>query len=61
MTKDVEDTVVSLASIVLKMAYGEKNPNANPSRVLEVIRNGQAMAKFKQMVIAQRRRYSISR
>ena len=55
MSKDVEDTVVSLASIVLNLAYGEKDLTLNAAKVLNVIRSGQALTKFKQMVIAQRR------
>lgn len=53
MSKDVEDTVVSLASIVLNMAYGEKDFATNAARVINVIKSGQAMNKFRQMVIAQ--------
>lgn len=53
MSKDVEDTVVSLASIVLNLAYGEKDFSLNAAKVLNVIRSGQALTKFKQMVIAQ--------
>ena len=56
MSKDVEDTVVSLASIVLNMAYGKKDLNLNAAEILNTIRSGQAMTKFKQMVIAQRRK-----
>ena len=54
MSKDVEDTVVSLASIVLNLAYGEKDLTTNAAKVIGVIKSGQAMAKFRQMVIAQR-------
>ena len=54
MSKDVEDTVVSLASIVLNLAYGEKDLTLNAAKVLNVIHSGQALTKFKQMVIAQR-------
>lgn len=54
MSKDVEDTVVSLASIVLNLAYGEKDLATNAARVINVIKSGQAMTKFRQMVIAQR-------
>ena len=54
MTKDVEDTVISLASIVLNMAYGEKDFATNAARIVSVIKSGQAMTKFKQMVSAQR-------
>lgn len=60
MAKDVEDTVVSLASIVLNLAYGEKDLATNAARVISVIKSGQAMAKFRQMVIAQRWRWRIS-
>lgn len=59
MSKDVEDTVISLASIILNLAYGEKNMEANAAKVLHAIRSGQALTKFKQMVIAQRRRCRI--
>ena len=54
MTKDAEDTVVSLASIVLNMANGEKDLSTNATKVLYAIKSGQALTKFKQMVIAQR-------
>ena len=54
MSKDVEDTVVSLASIVLNLAYGEKDFSTNAAKVISVIKSGQAMTKFKQMVSAQR-------
>ena len=59
MSKDVEDTVVSLASIVLNMAYGEKDFNLNAAKVINTIKSGQALAKFRQMVIAQRWRSRI--
>jgi pyrimidine-nucleoside phosphorylase len=55
MEKDVEDTVVALASLVLKLAYDEKDIKTNAARVLSVINSGQAFTKFKQMVMAQRR------
>jgi pyrimidine-nucleoside phosphorylase len=53
MAKDVEDSVVMLASIALHFAYGEKDLNKNAARVLSVIKSGQALTKFKQMVMAQ--------
>lgn len=53
MTKDVQDEVVALASIMLNIAFGEKNFNANAKKIMDVIQSGQAMTKFKQMVIAQ--------
>ena len=56
MSRDVEDTVVSLANIVLSLAYGEKDFETNSAKIRNVIWSGQAMAKFKQMVIAQRRK-----
>ena len=56
MTKDVKDTVVSLASIILSLVYGEKNFNKNAEKVMEVISMGQALKRFRQMVIAQRRK-----
>ena len=54
MAKDVEDTVVNLASIILNLSYGEKDMASNANKVRTVIQNGQALAKFKQMIIAQR-------
>ena len=54
MAKDVEDTVVNLASIILNLSYGEKDMVSNANKVRTVIQNGQALAKFKQMIIAQR-------
>jgi len=59
MPKDVEETVVALGSIVLSLAYGEKNQNENAEKILTAIKTGRAMTKFKQMVMAQRRRYRI--
>ena len=56
MSKDVQDTVVSLASLVLKMAYGEKRFEVNAAKVINTIKSGMAINKFKQMVIAQRRK-----
>lgn len=53
MSKDIENIVVSLGSVILSLAYGEKNLNENASRILSVIQSGQALTKFKQMVIAQ--------
>ena len=54
MAKDVEDTVINLASIILNLSYGEKDMALNANKVRTVIQNGQALAKFKQMIIAQR-------
>ena len=54
MSKDVEDTVVSLASIVLNLANREKDVNKNREKILEVINSGAALQKFRQMVVAQR-------
>lgn len=54
MSKDVQDTVINLASIVLNMAYGKKDFLTNASRVIGVIKSGQALTKFKQMIVAQR-------
>lgn len=53
MSKDVEDTVINLASIILNLSYGEKDMALNANKVREVIKSGKALAKFKQMVIAQ--------
>jgi pyrimidine-nucleoside phosphorylase len=53
MSKDVEDSVVMLASIALNFVYGEKDLNTNAARILGVIKSGQALTKFKQMVMAQ--------
>ena len=61
MTKDVEDTVVSLASMILNLAYGKNSLASNSSKILNTIKSGQAMMKFKQMVIAQRRKSKIYR
>jgi len=55
MAKDVEDTVINLASIILNLSYGEKDMALNANKVRKVIQNGQALSKFKQMIIAQRR------
>ena len=61
MTKDVEDTVIMLGSLALNITNGEKDLNTNAARILEVIRSGKAMDKFRQMVIAQRRKWRIYR
>lgn len=61
MSKDVEDTVINLASIILNLSYGEKDMALNANRVREVIKNGKALAKFRQMIIAQRRQRSLCR
>jgi pyrimidine-nucleoside phosphorylase len=42
-----------LASIALNFVYGEKDLNTNAARILGVIKSGQALTKFKQMVMAQ--------
>ncbi len=52
MSKDVEDTVVMIANLILSSTYGEKDLDINVARILSVIKSGQAFAKFKQMVMA---------
>ena len=59
MSRDVQDTVITLASIVLNMAYGKKDFATNASRVVDVIKSGQAFTKFRQMIVAQGRRSRI--
>ncbi len=61
MSRDVEDTVISLAHVVLSLAYGEKDFETNSAKVRNVIWSGQALNKFKQMVIAQRWKFKLYR
>lgn len=61
MSRDVQDTVITLASIVLNMAYGKKDFATNASKVVDVIKSGQAFTKFRQMVVAQGRKSRIYR
>lgn len=57
MSRDLEDTVVALGSLVLQMVYGEKDMEVNAAKILGVINSGQALTKFKQMIAAQRWKY----
>ena len=59
MEKDVEETVIALASLILTLTNGEKDLSTNGAKVMSVINSGQALTKFKQMVIAQRWRCRI--
>ena len=61
MPKDVEDTVISLASVILNLAYGKTTFSENAAKVVSIIKTGQALAKFRQMIIAQGRRSFIYR
>lgn len=61
MTKDLRDTVVSLAHVILRLATGENDLNKNYEKIKEVIDSGKALKKFKQMVEAQRWKYRIFR
>ena len=53
MTKDVEDTIVALGSVILSLVYGKRDMTENAAQIISVINSGQAYQKFKQMVIAQ--------
>lgn len=59
MAKDIEETVMALANILLTLYYGEKNIEENTRRIKEVIDSGEALMKFRQMIIAQRRKSRI--
>lgn len=53
MAKDVQDTIYSLGSVILSLAYGEKDFNDNTMRMIEVIKSGRAMTKFRQLISSQ--------
>ena len=53
MAGDVKDTVFSLGSIVLALAYGEKDINNATSKIKEVITSGKALTKFRQLISGQ--------
>lgn len=53
MTKDLEDTIVALGSVILSLSYGKKDMTENSAQIISAIRSGKAFEKFKQMVIAQ--------
>ena len=53
MPEDLGDVVVTLGTLILNLINGEKNKAEHKEAVKEVLRNGQALAKFKEMVAAQ--------
>ena len=53
MPEDIGEVVVTLGTLILNLITGEKNKNENKEAVKEVLRNGKALEKFKEMVKAQ--------
>lgn len=53
MAKDVQDTIFSLASIVLALAFDERDITEATTQIKSVIVSGKAMTKFRQLVEAQ--------
>ena len=53
MPEDIGDVVVTLGTLILNLITGEKNKNENKEAVKEVLRNGKALEKFKEMVKEQ--------
>lgn len=53
MAKDVQDTVFSLGSVVLALAFDENDINETTHQIKNVIVSGKAMTKFKQLIEAQ--------
>lgn len=58
---DLGDVVVTIGSMILSLATGNKNLKANEPVIKEVLRNGKAYEKFLQMIAAQRRRHKLCR
>lgn len=53
MPKDVEETVITLADLVLTLSDPSSNSRDNIMRIKDVINSERALTKFRQMVIAQ--------
>lgn len=53
MPEDIGEVVVTLGTLILNLITGEKNKNENKEAVKEVLRNGKALEKFKEMVKEQ--------
>ena len=53
MPEDIGEVVVTLGTLILNLITGEKNKVENKEAVKEVLRNGKALEKFKEMVKAQ--------
>lgn len=58
---DLGEVVVTIGSMILSLATGNKNLKDNERVIKEVLRNGKAYEKFLQMIAAQRRRYKLCR
>ena len=53
MPEDIGEVVVTLGTLILNLITGEKNKVENKEAVKEVLRNGKALEKFKEMVKEQ--------
>ena len=53
MPKDVGDVVVSLGSVILKLAGLGDDLNQNAANIVNIIKNGKAYEKFKEIVVSQ--------
>ena len=53
MPEDIGEVVVTLGTLILNLITGEKNKEQNKEAVKEVLRNGKALEKFKEMVKEQ--------
>ena len=53
MAKDIQDTIFSLGSLILALAYNEKDMNVCIEKIKNIILSGKAMSKFKLLVSSQ--------
>lgn len=53
MAKDIQDTIFTLGSLVLALAFDEKDINESANKIKGVIVSGKAMNKFKLLIEAQ--------
>lgn len=53
MSKDIQDTIFTLGSLALALAFDEKDINENANKIKGVIVSGKAMNKFKLLVEVQ--------
>ena len=53
MARDIQDTIFSLGSLALALAFDEKDLSENSNRIKDVIISGKAMNKFKLLIEAQ--------
>lgn len=56
---DLGNVVVTIGSMLVALAKGNKNLKANEEMIKEVLRNGKAYEKFIQMIAAQRWKYNL--